>query len=413
MAQFSYKGRDAGGALVQGTLEGANSEAVAGDLIRRGITPIQISEQAATTSGGEDVFAALRKLPLFQPKVTLDDLILFCRQMYALTKAGIPIIRAMKGLADSTRSIALKEALLDVVRRLESGINLAGCMQAHPRIFDDLMVSMIHVGENTGKLEEAFKQLASNLELERDTRKRVKQALRYPTMVISALGVALAVVNLFVIPAFAGVFKKLGADLPLPTQLLVASSDFFVNYWWLVLALLIGAFYGFSNWTKTENGRYLWDRFKLRMPILGVLFEKIALSRFSRNFAMMLGAGMPIIHALALVAEAVDNSYVGRSILSMKSGIERGDSMLRTATATGLFSPLVLQMLAVGEETGQVDSLLLEVADFYDEEVDYGVKRLADAIEPILIVAMGVLVLILALGVFLPIWDMGQAAIKR
>jgi MSHA biogenesis protein MshG len=272
---------------------------------------------------------------------------------------------------------------------------------------------MIHVGENTGQLEEAFKQLSDNLELERDTRKRIKQATRYPTMVISAIFVALMIVNFFVIPQFASVFKKFGADLPVPTQILVATSNFCIDYWWLMFGLIGAVIYAFKRWTNTPHGRVAWDERKLRLPIVGVLFEQIALSRFTRNFAMMLKSGMPITHALAIGAEACGNRFIGSRIVGMKNGIERGDSLLRTARATEIFTPLVLQMIAVGEETGAIDSLLNEVADFYDEEADYSLKRLAESIEPILIVAMGGIVLILALGVFLPIWDLGSAAMGK
>jgi MSHA biogenesis protein MshG len=333
--------------------------------------------------------------------------------MNALARAGIPIIRAMKGLAESTKSEVLKETLMDVTNRLESGVNLASSMQAHPKVFNDLFISMIHVGENTGQLEEAFKRLSENLELERDTIKRVKQATRYPTMVISSIFVALFIVNLFVIPKFASVFSKFGADLPLPTKVLVMTSEFCLDYWWLIIGLVIAGIYGFKHWVATEQGNYTWDKKKLNFPIVGVLFEQIALSRFTRNFAMMLSSGMAITHALAIAAEASGNKFISRRILDMKVGIERGDSLLRTARSTEIFTPLVLQMMAVGEETGSIDSLLDEVADFYDEEADYSLKRLSEAIEPILIVAMGGIVLILALGVFLPIWDLGQAAMGR
>jgi len=249
--------------------------------------------------------------------------------------------------------------------------------------------------------------------LERNTRKRIKKATGYPKMVISAIFTALFIVNLFVIPKFASVFAKFGADLPLPTQILVATSEFCLDYWWLIIGLIIGGIYSFKQWVKTDKGNYIWDRKKLRLPIVGVLFEQIALSRFTRNFAMMLSAGMPITHALAIAAEASGNKFIGRRILDMKIGIERGDSLLRTARATEIFTPLVLQMMSVGEETGAIDTLLNEVADFYDEEADYSLSRLSEAIEPILIVAMGGIVLVLALGVFLPIWDLGQAAMGR
>ncbi len=409
MAQFQYKSRDAKGSAVSGQLDAANRDAAASELQRRGLIPVSITEQVVK----KDVLEGLSKIRFTKRKVTLDELIIYCRQMNALTRAGIPIIRAMRGLADSTRSELLRETLHAVTDRLESGVNLATSMQAHPDIFNDMFISMVHVGENTGQLEDAFKQLSESLELERDTRRRLKQATRYPIFVVVALSIALMIVNFFVIPKFASVFAKLGADLPIFTKILVATSNFFLEYWWLMLAVGIGSAIAFTRWKKTESGHYKWDRTKLRFPLTGSLFEQITLSRFSRNFSMMLAAGMPITHALAVAAEAANNKYIGKHILSMKSGIERGDSLLRTANASGMFTPLVLQMMAVGEETGAIDKLLVDVADFYDEEVDYGLKRLAESIEPILIFAMGILVLILALGVFLPIWDLGRAALGK
>lgn len=408
MAKFQFQGRDSKGASVDGVLEVASASMAASELAKKGIIPLKISEQADSKSAGINL-----NIQLFKPKVNLDELIIFCRQMNALTRAGIPIIRAMKGLADSTKSEVLKDTLIDVSRRLESGINLASSMQAHSHIFSELFISMIHVGENTGQLETAFQRLSESLEMERDTRKRIKAATRYPTMVISAIFIALMIVNLFVIPKFASVFSKFGAELPLPTQILVSSSNFCLDYWWLIFGCIIGGIYSFKQWVKTEAGNYRWDKKKLNFPIVGVLFEQISLSRFTRNFAMMLSAGMPITHALAIAAEASGNKYIAKQIIGMKIGIERGDSLLRTARTTGIFTPLVLQMMAVGEETGQIDSLLNEVADFYDEEADYSLKSLSEAIEPILIVAMGGIVLVLALGVFLPIWDLGQAAMGR
>jgi len=408
MSRFHYQGRDPKGVSVEGVLEVASQNAAVSELNRKGITPIKITLQQDKKDSNLNI-----KITIFKPKVSLDELIIFCRQMNALARAGIPIIRAMKGLAESTNSELLQDTLMDVSHRLESGINLASAMQAHPDVFSELFISMIHVGENTGQLEDAFKGLSGNLELERNTRKRIKKATGYPKMVISAIFTALFIVNLFVIPKFASVFAKFGADLPLPTQILVATSEFCLTYWWLIIGLLIAGIYGFKQWLKTDEGLHTWDRKKLKFPIVGVLFEQIALSRFTRNFAMMLGAGMPITHALAIAAEASGNKFIGRRILDMKIGIERGDSLLRTARSTEIFTPLVLQMIAVGEETGSIDTLLNEVADFYDEEADYSLSRLSEAIEPILIVAMGGIVLVLALGVFLPIWDLGQAAMGR
>tara|TARA_R100000306_G_scaffold54193_2_gene51348 strand:- start:174000 stop:175229 length:1230 start_codon:yes stop_codon:yes gene_type:complete len=406
VADFTYKGRDGKGVLVEGLLSAPNKQLIAAELLKKGVTPVSIEPHVAQI----DINELIERIPMFKPTVSLDELVLLCRQMFALTRAGIPIIRAIHGLADTTKSKLLAEVLRDVASRLEGGVNLAMAMRAHPEVFSDLFISMVHVGENTGQLEDGFRQLASNLELERDTRKRVKQATRYPTMVVTAIFGAILIVNFFVIPKFADVFKQFGADLPLPTQILVGMSDFLLNYGWLLLIGCITAFVLFLRWIKTPDGRYKWDRFKLKIPIIGPLFELVALSRFSRNFAMMLGAGLPITSALSIVAEAVHNKYIGRAITEMRSGIERGDTLVRTARASGMFSPLVLQMMSVGEETGSIDNLLIDVADFYDEEVEYSLKRLSDSIEPILLVFMGIMVLVLALGVFLPMWDLGSAA---
>ncbi len=410
MAQaFVYKGRDSSGAAKEGVIEAASTEAVATELLRRGITPVKISQQASGSKASQPVSLG----PLFQKRVGLDELIIFSRQMYALMKAGIPIIRAMRGLADTSRSPALAETLDQVTDRLETGVSLGVSMRAHPKVFSDLFVNMILVGENTGQLDEAFLRISKILELERETRKRVAQALRYPIFVVVALVIALLVVNLFVIPQFATVFAKFGADLPLLTKLLVTTSDFMINYWWVMLIVSIAGVSAFIVWKRSPEGHYRWDKLKFRIPIIGPLLELVALSRFARNISTTLAAGMPVTQALTVVADAVDNEYIGDHLRKMRTAIERGDSLLRAAAQTGLFTPLIIQMLSVGEETGQVDQMLANVADFYDEEVDYSLKRLAESIEPILLVAMGILVLILALGVFLPIWDLGKAALGK
>mgnify|MGYP006394904773 CR=1 FL=1 len=408
--QFHYRGRDGRGALAEGKIAGTSADAVANELLGRGIVPLEIKRIAASKSAAD---MDLANLPLFRKKVDLDELIIFCRQMYALTKAGISIIRIIRGLADNTRSPVMKDTLLDIAQRLEGGVGMAVALQAHPEVFSDLFVSMVHVGENTGQLDEAFNRLSAVLELERSTRRQVKQALRYPIFVLVAIISAVLVVNVFVIPKFASVFAKLGADLPLLTQVLVATSDILVNYWWSFLFVVAASIVGFRQWKKTEQGKLTWDQYKLRFPLIGPLLERITLSRFSRNFATMLAAGMPVTRALTVAGDASDNAWMGQRIRHMRAGIESGDTLLRVARHSELFTPLILQMIAVGEETGAVDAMLDNVADFYDEEVDYDLKRLAESIEPILIVSMGVLVLILALGVFLPIWDLGAAATGR
>jgi MSHA biogenesis protein MshG len=409
MATFRYSGRNAEGAKVAGIVDGNSAEAVASELLGQSITPLTIEAQNAVDA---DVFASIGEF-LRRKHVDLDELIIFCRQMYSLAKAGVPIIRAIAGLGESNRNLYFREVLQKVRSDLEGGVSMAVALNAHPKVFGTLFVSMISVGENTGQLDQAFRQLASYLELERETRKRIKQATRYPLFVLSAMAVALTVINLFVIPAFSKVFAQFQAQLPLPTRILIATSQFFQDYWWLLALLLGGSLYAFFKWIETEAGALKWDQLKLRLPIVGGIFERIALARFTRTFAMMYKAGVPLLQTLSINSASVGNKYIGQAILGMRESVERGEALTRSASASGLFTPLVLQMMAVGEETGALDDLFVEVADFYEQEVDYDLKQLADAIEPILIVAMGVMVLILALGVFLPMWELASAAKGR
>ena len=409
MATFRYSGRNAEGVKVAGIVDGNSAEAVASELLGKSITPLTIEAQNAADA---DVFAALGE-KLRRKRVELEELIIFCRQMYSLAKAGVPIIRAIAGLGESNRNLYFREVLQKVRSDLEGGVSMAVALNAHPKVFGTLFVSMISVGENTGQLDQAFRQLASYLELERETRKRIKQATRYPLFVLSAMAVALTVINLFVIPAFSKVFAQFQAQLPLPTRILIATSQFFQDYWWLLALLLGGSLYAFFKWIETEAGALKWDQLKLRLPIVGGIFERIALARFTRTFAMMYKAGVPLLQTLSINSASVGNKYIGQAILGMRESVERGEALTRSASASGLFTPLVLQMMAVGEETGALDDLFVEVADFYEQEVDYDLKQLADAIEPILIVAMGVMVLILALGVFLPMWELASAAKGR
>ncbi|MBX9763728.1 MAG: type II secretion system F family protein [Pseudomonadaceae bacterium] len=410
MSQFKFTGRDAQGTKVSGSRESASADSLASELLAERITPLTIDEQAPVADN--DAWAQLKER-LRRKRVDLEELIIFCRQMYSLSKAGVPIIRAIGGLAESHRNPYFREVLQDVRSDLEGGQGMAVALNGHPKVFNTLFVSMISVGENTGQLDQAFRQLSVYLELERETRKRIKQATRYPLFVLSAMAVALVVINLFVIPAFSKVFAQFKAELPWATQVLIGTSQFFQDFWWL-LALLFGAsLYGFFKWIETDAGALKWDQIKLRLPIVGGIFERIALARFTRTFAMMYRAGVPLLQTLSINSASVGNRYIGQAILAMREGIERGEALTRTASASGLFTPLVLQMMAVGEETGALDDLFVEVADFYEQEVDYDLKQLADAIEPILIVAMGIMVLVLALGVFLPMWELGSAAKGR
>ena len=412
MSNFSYRGRDSGGKAVEGLLEGASAAAVADSLLARGITPLGITPAAAAAGSGATL-ANIAAINIFKPKIEHFDVLLFTKQLHTLMKAGVPIMRALAGLQDSSSNSAMRELLQQLRESLDSGRELSVSMARHPKVFTTFYLSMVRVGEMTGRLEEVFIRLYHHMNFERFMREQVKSALRYPSFVIAAMAVALVVVNIFVIPAFAKVFQGFGSELPLMTRILLGFSDFMVNWWHLLLAAVVTAGFAFKRWTATAIGRHWWDRTKLSIPIAGKVIRKATLARFASSFAMASRSGVPIIQALSTVAQTVDNEFIARKVDGMREGVERGESILRTAIAAGVFTPVVLQMIAVGEESGSLDDMMQEVADLYQEEVEYELKTLAQQIEPILITLLGAMVLILALGIFLPIWDLGKAAIKK
>ncbi len=409
MANFSYRGRSSGGGLVNGSLEAMSASAVADQLLLQGITPLEIKPAPKQEDGAGLKF----NLTLFAEKVRHVDVLLFSRQIYTLLKAGVPIMRALAGLQESSSNGAMKRLLQEVRESLDSGRELSASLARHSTVFPPFYLSMVRVGEMTGRLEEIFLRLFYHLDFEQFMRNQVKSALRYPSFVVAAMAIAIVVVNIWVIPAFAQVFKGFNAKLPFMTQLLINFSDFMVADWPYLLAGLIGAIFAFRAWVATPMGRYLWDRTKLRVPIAGKIVEKATLARFSRSFALAVRSGVPVVQAMSVVAQTVDNVFIADKIEKMREGVERGESVLRTAISARVFTPIVLQMVAVGEESGALDDMMEEVADMYQREVEYELKNLSQQIEPILIVALGILVLILALGIFLPIWDLGRVAFKR
>ncbi|MCX7164128.1 MAG: type II secretion system F family protein [Betaproteobacteria bacterium] len=411
MASFAYRGRDRAGEIVQGNMEGATAAAVADLLSGSGVTPMEIKPAAAAAvkpAGGAGF-----KIDWFKQKVEHMDVLLFSRQIHTLLRAGVPIMRALTGLQESSANPAMREVLQDVRESLDSGREMSLSLARHPDVFSPFYLSMVRVGEMTGRLEEVFIRLFDHLAFERFMSDQVKSALRYPSFVVAAMGIAIVIVNIFVIPAFAKVFKGFGAELPLMTRLLIGFSDFMLNWWPLLLIGSVAAVFGFKAWLKTTKGRYNWDRFKLKIPISGKIVRKATLARFAASFALASRSGVPIIQALTNVAETVDNAYIADKVEKMRNGVERGESILRTSIAAGVFTPVVLQMIAVGEESGALDDMMKEVSDMYQSEVEYELKTLAQQIEPILIISLGIMVLILALGIFLPLWDLGKVTMKK
>lgn len=407
MPSYAYRARDPGGQLVEGSTEGASASAVADTLRAQGLTPVAINAAAARR-------AAFRwDVSLTKQRVSHIDLLLFSRQMHTLLKAGVPILRALSGLQDAAINPEMKRVIGEIRESLQGGRDLSQSMARHPRVFSSFYLAMVRVGEATGLLDEIFLRLFEHLEFERYMREQVKSALRYPSFVVLAMIIAIVVVNIFVIPAFAKVFAGFGAQLPLMTRILLGTSEFFLVAWPWLLAGAAGAALAFRAWLATNAGRYTWDRLKLRIPIAGKILHKAALSRFARSFALGTRSGVPVMQALSNSAQTVDNSFVARAIEGMRENVERGESLLRASIASTIFTPIVLQMVAVGEESGAVDEMMDEIGDMYRQEVEYELKTLSQQIEPILIVMLGVLVLILALGIFLPMWDLGKVALKK
>lgn len=409
MPLFAYKGRNARGELMQGVLEANDSGAVADQLFSTGVTPIEINvTKAVAKKSGDSLWERLT-----EKKVNAMDVQLFSRQMYTLLKSGVPIMRGLAGLQESAISKSFGRVIKDLRESLDSGRELSAAMRRHPDVFSAFYLSMVRVGEMTGRLEEVFLRLFEHLEFDRDMRDRVKSALRYPSFVVIAMVIAMVVVNIFVIPAFAKVFEGFNAQLPLMTRILLGTSKFTQDYWYVLLGATLAGIFGFRAWLKTTNGRYEWDRIKLRIPIAGKIIHKATMARFARSFSLSARSGVPIVQALTVVSQTVDNAYLTARIEQMRDGVERGESILRTAVAAAVFTPVVLQMIAVGEESGSLDDLMDEIAQMYEREVDYELRTLSAQIEPILITFLGAMVLVMALGIFLPIWDLGKAALRR
>ncbi|MBF0152923.1 MAG: type II secretion system F family protein [Magnetococcales bacterium] len=398
MPRFSYKGRNTKGESVRGEVTATDRNRVVEQLVNQNIAPVNIKEMAISTP-----------LSLGGGWPSDDDRIQFCRQIYTLLDAGIPVVRAIHNIRESSGNQRLKDALEAIAADLESGKDIASAMGSHPKVFPRLFANIIRVGETSGRLPESIKQLYEFLEVDKNTRQQIKSALRYPSIVLGATFIVLYLLNAYVIPSFDKLFKQFGAELPWQTRLLVTTSDFTIHHGPAMIVGIIVSIIAFRKYVETPGGRLWWDRKKLRIPIIGKIVEQATLARFARTFAMCLRSGMPVDQSLNIVGSSIDNALIETGIQEMQRRINRGESILQSARSSGMFTRLVLQMLAVGDETGRTDEMMQSVATYYEREVAYNVKNLSTAIEPILMAMMGGIVLILALGIFMPMWGMGKA----
>ena len=407
MPSFAWTGRDSERRSTSGVTESRSRTQVAQMLIGMGIVPVSIELQQQQ----EDAGATFARW-FGRERIGAMELLMFSRQMNTLLRAGVPILRTLQALHDSSTHAGMQGLLAELKQGLDSGMELSQAMARRPDAFDRFYVSMVRVGETTGRLAETFDSLYSHMDFQRLMREQLSSALRYPKFVLVAMAVALVVINLFVIPAFAKVFAGMKTALPLMTQILLASSQFMLKAWPALLAIVVGAMLAARSALARPEGRLLWDRWKLHIPIAGKVLRKGALSRACRSLAMVLDSGVPVLEGLNLAAAVCENAHIERAILGMRQAVERGESVLTAARKAEIFTPIVLQMIMVGEESGTLDEMLEEVGMLYQREVEYELKTMSQQIEPILILFLGGLVLVLALGVFMPMWDLGKAAIK-
>ncbi|MDX2164246.1 MAG: type II secretion system F family protein [Gammaproteobacteria bacterium] len=405
MPIFNYRGRVADRQLVEGSLESTSIDNAIVQLMEKGITLIDIypAEQ-------KNFLKALLTLRIESKKVKLQELIIFCRQMYTLTRAGISIVISIRRLAEISRNRLFADTLRGIEKGLLAGQSLAVCLRHYPNIFSPLFMELVSVGEESGHLDDSFLQIASYLQLEADTIRRIKSAIRYPMMVVIAITAAIFIVNIFVVPNFAKLYSSFHTQLPLITKLLIGFSNFMVNHWLMLLIAFVAIVLFIRSYLSTMNGKLAWHRYQLKLPIVGPILEKILLSRFARTLAIVFRAGISLDKGIRLLAGAVGNLYAKERILVMQTKIENGEKLSQAAAETNMFSPLVLQMLTVGEETGAMEVMLDQVAGFYESEVDYDLDSLSAKIEPILLLVVAGMVLFLALAVFLPLWDIYQFA---
>ncbi len=402
MPIFQYRARDRNGKAIESKLEAPTLQ-LAGDQLRRlGYLPVSIEEMKKSKSITLSDWS-----PQFK-KVRLEDLILFSQQLSTLYKAGLPLLLSLSNLKDQVENKRFRSVLEKVCNDVEGGNPLFASLAKHPDVFSTIYINMIRAGEASGRLGESLDRFVNLAERELQTRQRLKEATRYPKIVIFSVVIAFAVLIAFVIPRFAATFAQFNMPLPLPTRIMIAVNHIFQSYWYVVLGFFLSLLIVLKRYVKTKRGRYFWDYLQYRIPVLGPLFLKIGLSRFTHTLGMLNRSGIPILQALEMTSTTVDNILLAQSIEGVKQRVSEGSSLTDALKESGRFTPLVTQMISVGESSGTLDEMLSRVTDYYDVEVENAMKKLPTYIEPLLTLFLGGVVLLLALAVFLPWWNLAS-----
>ena len=404
MPSYTYQVIDERGATIKGDIEAESRDSALTMLADRGYIPSKVSEKGSGFAFGQWSRKLLKK------PVKHADIILFTKQFNSLFKAGVPIIRAFQVLEAQTQNSTLKEAIASMSQNIKQGSSLYGAMERHGTIFSPLYVSMVKAGETSGTVTESLERLIYIIEHEAKIKADIKSAMQYPIMVTVALVVAFFVLLTFVIPKFAEMFSKSGIDLPVPTKIAIMLYNFLANYWYLIIVCIIGLFAGLRVYLKTEKGRYVKDTLILRMPVIGPLFVMAAMSRFASILGMLQSTGVPIMTSMRVLTGIIGNAAIAREFERVRELMREGRGIAVPLSSAKYFPPMVVDMIAIGEETGNIEDMLRQVSAHYDDEVSYVVKRLSDLIGPILVVGLAAVVGFFALAIFLPMWDLTKMA---
>jgi type IV pilus assembly protein PilC len=403
---FAFRAMDVAGAATAGELEAESKAQVTEQLRQRGLIVLDVSEKKAPFAI-EDLFKRFKS-------VDVRELAVFSRQFATLVASGMPMLRTLHTLEEQTQDDKIKEAVAGVRADVEAGSTLEQAMERHPDVFDRLYRAMVRSGEESGRLEESLDRVAYQVEKADALRRQVKSAMMYPLLVFGFATLALVAIVAFVIPVFAGIFEELaeehpeeGASLPIPTQMCVTASDAITGYWFIIIPVVVGLTVGFFQWKKTDRGKDMWDRFKLKIPFqIGDVIQKIALARWSRTFSGSVSAGVPMLQSIKLTGETAGNAVIEQSMEDLYAAAKRGGSLAAPIQRNPIFPPMVGHMVAVGEETGQLENMLGKVADFYETEVDAKIKALTSLIEPLMIVFVGGMVGFIVISMYLPIFSL-------
>lgn len=398
MSSFNYSVRDKTGKVVKGKVEGDSKDAVSAKLREMGYIILEVNQV-----GG---LAALNQIKIGQPKVKIKDVTIFSRQFATMINAGLSLTKCLTILAQQTESAALKDIIGQLAKDVESGQSLSDAMIKHPRAFPPIFVNMVRAGETGGVLDEVLMRVADHFENDLALKAKVKSAMTYPIAMGGLVLIVLAAMMIFVVPTFEGMFRDMGnADLPAITQILVNASHFVASIKGVIMAVIVTAIiYGLKALINTEKGRFVWDSMKLKMPVAGSIIQKMAVARFTRTFGTLVSAGVPILSALDIVADTAGNMVVAKAVKGTATAIKEGETIAKPLSESPVFPSMVVQMIAVGEETGALDTMLVKIAEFYDEEVGTAVDSITSIIEPIMMATLGVIVGGMVIALYLPMF---------